>query len=150
MDPPKLCGAVSKLSHNTLSQYLRFLRRPRGGPRGGRRGGASQEGCNCGEANTLSNFNRIDGGEKTERNKYPWIVYFRRKGLKDVKYPNGTKRGMGYACAGALLDTNHVLLAAHCINEKEFRRWEYQVQSLSTKRPSLVWNFPHFFWTGSM
>ena len=56
--------------------------------------------CNCGEAKGFQgDFNRIAGGERVEEGKYPWIV--------QIRSSLGT-------CTGALIDSAHVLTAAHC------------------------------------
>ena len=62
--------------------------------------------CNCGEAKGFQEqFNQIAGGKKVEEGKYPWIVQ--------------TISSMG-TCTGALIDSTHVLTAAHCFRGSKY------------------------------
>ena len=59
--------------------------------------------CECGEANDKM---EIDGGTETVPHKFPWMVQFRMEW-------NFNERQLG--CTGSLLDSSHVLIAAHCL-----------------------------------
>ena len=61
--------------------------------------------CNCGIANT--NRNKIYGGQEAQPHEYPWNVYVSMK-------KNGQWSGM---CGGSLISNQHVLTAAHCVDE---------------------------------
>lgn len=58
----------------------------------------SQEACECGIHNRLDS--RIVGGERSNINKYPWMVGISHFGL--------------IICGGALISRNHIISAAHC------------------------------------
>ena len=84
--------------------------------------------CNCGKANdnpTKSvSGDYIDGGLETSKNKYPWVVSFRRVSKHEIKHDEkGFMFNRNLGCTGALLDTKHVLIAAHCIFKEEFYKW---------------------------
>ena len=88
----------------------------------------SIESCNCGKANddpTKSvSGDYIDGGLETSKNKYPWVVSFRRVSKQMIKHDEkGYMFNRNLGCTGALLDTKHVLIAAHCIYKEEFYKW---------------------------
>ena len=71
----------------------------------------------------------MDGGEETDKHKYPWLVYFKRISKIKVLKPGRTIPGkINLACTGALLEQTHVLIAAHCINQKDFQQFTYEVQ----------------------
>jgi len=59
--------------------------------------------CNCGIANKPS---KIYGGEQTLPHEYPWNVYV-----------SLNRDGGWYLCGGALISSQHVLTAAHCVDE---------------------------------
>ena len=59
--------------------------------------------CNCGEANE-GPTSWIAGGQRAGLDEFPWVVSM-----------HDSVTG-GFKCTGALLDTTHVLTAAHCVN----------------------------------
>ncbi|XP_042889417.1 putative uncharacterized protein DDB_G0271982 [Penaeus japonicus] len=61
----------------------------------------------CGRANLT--FPRIVGGQEATPLEYPWIAYLTITGgnFQDV------------SCAGAIINKDHVVTAAHCFNERE-------------------------------
>ena len=56
--------------------------------------------CNCGIPNRP---NRIFGGNETDPNEYPWVVFL--------------EIGRSSLCGGALISNYHVLTAAHCVDD---------------------------------
>merc|ERR1719431_97005 len=56
--------------------------------------------CNCGIPNRP---NRIFGGNETDPNEYPWVVFL--------------EIGRSSLCGGALISNQHVLTAAHCVDD---------------------------------
>jgi len=59
--------------------------------------------CDCGLANQPS---KIFGGEEAQPHEYPWNVY--------VSMKKGTS---WYMCGGAIISNQHILTAAHCVDE---------------------------------
>ena len=55
--------------------------------------------CNCGIPNKP---NRIFGGNETEPNEYPWVVFLSIGGTS--------------LCGGSIIGDRHVLTAAHCVD----------------------------------
>ena len=55
--------------------------------------------CNCGIPNKP---NRIFGGNETEPNEYPWVVFL--------------SIGGSGVCGGSIIGDRHVLTAAHCVD----------------------------------
>ena len=49
---------------------------------------------------------KIFGGEETLPHEYPWNVYVSMK-----------KEGRWYMCGGSLISNQHILTAAHCVDE---------------------------------
>ena len=50
---------------------------------------------------------RIVGGEEAEIGAYPWLAL--------LGYTMSGRRGITYACGGALIGNNYILTAAHCV-----------------------------------
>ena len=67
-------------------------------------GNTTNKECNCGEAKERpTHWNRIAGGEKVGVDEFPWIVSLDYKWSKK------------FICTGALIDSTHMLTAAHCV-----------------------------------
>ena len=67
--------------------------------------------CNCGEANE-GPTSWIAGGQRAGLDEFPWVV-----SLHDVQRNSPG----GFICTGALIDTTHVLTAAHCVQRDVHR-----------------------------
>ena len=59
--------------------------------------------CNCGIANRP---NKIYGGQEAQPHEYPWNVYV-----------SSYRAGKWWMCGGSLISKQHVLTAAHCVDQ---------------------------------
>ena len=58
----------------------------------------------------MANTAKIYGGEEAMPHEYPWNVYVSMK-----------KNGEWYLCTGSLISRQHVLMAAHCVDEGQLK-----------------------------
>lgn len=70
--------------------------------------------CLCGQVNegqdsTFQFVSRVIGGSKTPPNKFPWLA-----GL----YARNRNEEWDHLCGGSLISSQHVLTAAHCVEER--------------------------------
>ena len=55
----------------------------------------------------MANKNKIFGGSETLPHEYPWNVYL-----------SMNVNGKSYMCGGSIISKEHVLTAAHCVDDK--------------------------------
>ncbi|CAF1426433.1 unnamed protein product, partial [Didymodactylos carnosus] len=67
----------------------------------------------CGKQIITPTQTRIVGGSEARAHSWPWLISFQRNG--------------GHSCGGTLIDTQHVLTAAHCIDTEEVNSGIYSV-----------------------
>ena len=69
--------------------------------------------CQCGQVNedqdsSFQLISRVIGGTKTPPNRFPWLA-----GL----YKGNRNEEWDHFCGGALISSQHILTAAHCVEE---------------------------------
>lgn len=62
----------------------------------------------CGQKNGYQDQERIVGGQNAEQNEWPWVVAIFNSGKQ--------------FCGGSLIDSQHILTAAHCV--AQFNSWD--------------------------
>jgi hypothetical protein len=60
----------------------------------------------CGRSETTNRFSRIMGGQDAVPHSYPWMVSLAKRSLNNL-----------HLCGGVLLTRQHVLTAAHCMED---------------------------------
>ena len=134
---------MSNVISNRISFYVSFL--------GGEErflGSVDNGNCNCGiikeaETETGMNSNRIRHGEMVkEPYELPWVVAIVIKSSNDPLNTAPDKEEI--RCTGALLDSTHVLTAAHCLTPtKRLHNESFETHGLHVFLGSNKWIHPY-------